>query len=146
MADGKASSPKRKKDQTKFESDKSRDGLMEAMIAACAYVAHADGKLDDKERQRVLNLMRAFPAFGEFSVEDVAAAFARQERAFAIEPRTARKKALDSIEALHMHESEAHLFVSACHHVLEADGVRLLSEYQALHDIGQALEGHAGPT
>ncbi len=143
MADGKASSPKRKKDHAKTESDKNRDGLMEAMIGACAYVAHADGRLDQKERQRVFCLMRALPTFSGYPDEAITAAFARQERAFAVEPRTARKQALDAIEALKVREPEAHLFISACQHVLEADGVRLLSEYQALHDIGQALEGHA---
>ena len=119
---------------------------MEAIIGACAYVAHADGKLHQKERQRVLRLMRTLPALKGVPEETFAVALARQERAFAIEPRLARKRTLDSIEALELEETEAQLFISTCQHVLEADGTHHLSEYQALHDLGRALEGHASTT
>ena len=116
-----------------------RDDLMEAMIAACAIVAHADGRVDVTERRRVSQLMRALPALSGFSSETVAEEFARHERTFAYEPFGARDDALDVIEALRPHVSEVRMLLSACQHVLEADGFHHPREYQALQDVSKAL-------
>lgn len=116
-----------------------REDLMEAMIAACALIAHADGRVDVTERRRVLQLMRALPAFGGFSSERVAEEIARHERAFATEPFRAREEALNAIEALRPHVSEVRMLLSACQHVLEADGFHHPQEYQALQDVSKAL-------
>ncbi len=116
-----------------------RDDLMEAMIAACAIIAHADGSVDITERRRVLQLMRALPAFAGFSSESVAEEFARHERAYEYEPFLAREKALDTIKALKPLVTEVQMLLSACQHVLEADGIYHQQEYQALHDISKAL-------
>ena len=116
-----------------------RDELMEAMIGACAMIACADGSVDVRERRRVLQLMRAFPAFGGFSSEVVAEEFSRHERAFEDEPSLAREKVLDAIEALKPHVSSARMLLSACQQVLEADGIYHPQEYQALSDVSKAL-------
>ena len=116
-----------------------RDEFMEALIGACAMIACADGSVDVRERRRVLRLMRAFPAFGGFSSEVVAEEFARHERAFSYEPYLARKRVLDAVEALKPHVSGARILLSACQHVLEADGVYHPQEYQALSDVSKAL-------
>jgi tellurite resistance protein len=116
-----------------------RYDLMEAMIAACALIAHADGHVDAMERRRVMQLMRALPAFAAFSSEQVADEFTRHEAAFEYEPVLAREKALTAIEALTPHVSEVRMLLAACQHVLEADGICHPSEYQALRDIGKAL-------
>ena len=116
-----------------------QEDLMEAMIAACALVAHADGHVDASERKRVMQLMRALPVFAGFSHEEVVVEFSRHERAFEFEPVLAREKALTTIEALTPHPSEIRMLLSACQHVLEADGISHPSEYQALHDISKVL-------
>lgn len=116
-----------------------REDLMEAMVAACAYVAHADGSVDPMERRRVVQLMRALPAFAGFSTEAVGKEFARHEQAFEEEPSIARDKVLQAITALTPYASEARVLLLACQKVLEADGIHHPKEYQALHDIGKAL-------
>lgn len=116
-----------------------RDDLMEAMVAACAMVAHADGCVDIKERRRVLQLMRALPAFSGFSSETVAEEFARHEHAFQHDPFRAREAALNAIAALRPRVSEVRMLLSACQYVLEADGFYHPQEYQALQEVSKAL-------
>lgn len=113
--------------------------LMEAMVAACALIAYADGRLSPSERQRVIHIMRALPPFEGVSPEVVAMEFARHEQAFTQEPSIARDNVLRTIEGLMPYPWEVRLLLSACQKVLEADGVYHFKEYQALHDIGQAL-------
>ena len=117
-----------------------RDELMEAMVGACALVAYADGSCDVRERRRVLQLMRALPAFRGFSSEVVTEEFVRHERAFEYGPSVAREKVLDTIATLEPHESSVRMLLSACQQVLEADGVYHLQEYQALRDVMSALK------
>ena len=117
-----------------------RDDLMEAMIGACAIVAHADFCVDVTERRRVLQLMRALPAFSGFSSETITEEFARHERAFLHDPVRAREAALNAIAALRPSDSEVRMLLSACQHVLEADGFHHSQEYQALQDISRALQ------
>ena len=116
-----------------------REELMEATIAACALVAHADGSIDPKERRRVLQLMRALPVFEGFSKAVVTSEFARQERAFEYDPSDARNMALASVAVLGATPSIARLILSSCQHVLEADGIRHPAEYKSLHELGDAL-------
>jgi tellurite resistance protein len=116
-----------------------QEDLLEAMIAACALIAFADGSLHASERKRVLQLFRAIPEFDGFSSERVADEFSWYELAFEDNPEMARANALQVVEALKPHVAEARMLLSACQHVLEADGVYHPSEYQALHDIGKAL-------
>lgn len=113
--------------------------LMEAMVAACAIVAAADGQIDGAERQRIFRLMRSISLFDGFSRESVAAEFERHERQLNYEPFSARDKVLDAIETLEASPSEARLLLSACQAVLEADGISHPAEYQALKEIGKAL-------
>ena len=116
-----------------------REDLMEAMIAACAIIADADGHIDDTERRRTMQLMRAIPSFKAFSAAAIAEEFTSQERAFAYEPQLAREKALDAIEALKPHPSQVRMLLAACVEILEADGVRHPKEYEALHAVSKAL-------
>jgi tellurite resistance protein len=117
-----------------------QEQFMEAMIAACAIVAHADGELDGAERRRVFRLMRALPQFETFSGAEVAAEFERQEQAFTYDPHLAKDRALDLIEFLQANPREARQLLDACQHVLEADGVRHPREYAALAEIARVIK------
>jgi tellurite resistance protein len=116
-----------------------REDLMEAMIAACAIIAHADGSVAAAERRRVLQLMRALPEFSGFPSAAVAEEFASHERAFAYDAVAARDKALIALATLRPHIQQTRMLLSACVQVLEADGVHHPQEYAELHAIGKAL-------
>ena len=128
-----------KSDLTRQIATAGRDEFVEALIGACALIACADGNVDVRERRRVLQLMRAFPAFDGFSSEVVAEEFSRHECAFEDDPSRAREQVLDAIEALKPHSSNAQMLLSACQLVLEADGIYHPQEYQALSDVSEAL-------
>lgn len=112
--------------------------LVEALVAACAIVAHADGTVAAEERRRVLRAVQALPAPGMTS-ESVRAAFLRHEIAFAQSPSAARSAALATVRAMQPSTHRVRLVLSACQQVLEADGVGHPAEYEALSDIGKAL-------
>lgn len=116
-----------------------RDRLMEAMVAACALVARADGVIDESERRRIFRMLLTVPVFKGFSKDAIAAELERQERRFSYEPYSAHDRALDVIEALQASPGEARLLLSACHEVLLADGRDHPAEYKALSEIGRAL-------
>ena len=116
-----------------------RDELMEVMRAACALVAHADGRVDASERQRVLRLMRALPVFAAYSSQSVADEFDRHERAFFFEPLIAAEDALDAIKVLKPRASEVRMLILASQEMLEANGVHDPLEYHALQKVCKAL-------
>ena len=116
-----------------------REDLMEAMVAACAIIAFADGKVDWTERRRTFQMMRAIPAFAGFSSSAIADEFARHERAFQAEPERARERAFFAIAVLEPHATHSRMLLSACEQVLEADGIHHPLENQELGAIGKLL-------
>lgn len=114
--------------------------LMRAMVAACAMVARADGKIDLAERKRIFRLMQAAHVFEHFARATVEAEFAACEQRFDYEPYSARETALDLIEALDANAAQARALLAACQQVLEADGVARAAEYRAVSYIGRALK------
>jgi tellurite resistance protein TerB len=116
-----------------------REELMEAMIAGCALIAHADGSVVDSERQRVVRLMRRIPDFYGFPSEAVAHEFDLHERAFTDDPVVARQKALELLERLRPHSAEVRLLLAACMQVLESDGIHHPAEYTELQAVSKVL-------
>lgn len=115
------------------------EDLLEAMIAACAIIAHADGAVGPTERRRIFQLMRALPNFAAFPSDIVAREFARHEHAFSDQPEVGRRNALEVIARLKPHTGETQLLLSACATVLEADGVYHPQEYAELSAIAKIL-------
>jgi tellurite resistance protein len=115
------------------------DDLLEAMIAACAIIAHADGSVGPTERRRIFKLMRALPNFAAFPAETVETEFARHEQAFSDHPELGRRNALEAIASLKPHAGQTQLLLSACATVLEADGVYHPLEYAELNAIAKIL-------
>jgi tellurite resistance protein len=114
--------------------------LLDAMVAACAVIAYADGNADVQERRRLLGLMRRIPMLEGFSRDDLADEFAVHERAFAIDPARARQKALEAIAALRPNADEARALVKSCEEIMRADGIAHPLEHVALRAITRTLE------
>jgi tellurite resistance protein TerB len=116
-----------------------KEALMEAMVAACAAIAFADGKLDIRERRQIFTLMQTNPIFAGFSHADGAGEFARQAQAFEDDFAGAKQEALFTIKALGATRAEARVILDACQQVLEADGVKDREEVDTLAEIYTAL-------
>jgi tellurite resistance protein TerB len=129
------------KDKSEIEgvATAGKEELMEAMVAACAAIAFADGSLDIRERRRIFTLLQTHPSFAGFSHADVSGEFARHDTAFAEDPMRARQEALVAIRSLKAAPVEAKLILDACRQVLEADGVKHPQELATLAEIRAAL-------
>jgi tellurium resistance protein TerD len=114
--------------------------LLDALVAACAVVAYADGQADECERRRLVGMMRRIPLLEGFSRDDLAEEFARHERAFENDPVHARERALAAVAALRPNTTEMRILLRSCDEILLADGVAHPQEYEALSSIGRALE------
>lgn len=113
--------------------------VLDALVAACAIVAYADGKADASERNRLLGLMRRIPLLEGFSRDDLADEFMRHERAFASDPAHARERALATIAALRANANEARALLRSCEEIARADGVAHPLEQAAMRSIIRAL-------
>lgn len=125
---------------TRHEPTFRQEDLMDALVAACAIVAYADGEADEHERRRLLSMMRRIPLLEGFSRDDLAEEFARHARAFELDPVHARERALETVAALKANDTEMRILLKSCDEILRADGVAHPLEYDALSAIGRALE------
>jgi tellurite resistance protein len=116
-----------------------KEAFMEAMIAACAAIAFADGSLDIRERRRIFTLMQTNPIFAGYSHADVAGEFGRHAQAFDEDFASAKQEALFTIKALDATRAEANVILDACRQVLEADGIADWREADTLAQIRAAL-------
>ena len=126
--------------RAKGEPTARQHDLLDALVAACAIVAYADGRADERERHRLLGMMRRIPLLEGFSRDDLAEEFSRHERAFEADPRQARERALATIAALKPNTTEMRTLLNSCDDILRADGIAHPLEYEALSAIGRALE------
>ncbi|MDX2073012.1 MAG: tellurite resistance TerB family protein [Alphaproteobacteria bacterium] len=116
-----------------------QNDMMEALVAACAMVAYADGNADAAERNRLLGLMRRIPLLEGFSRDDLAEEFLRQEQAFAVDPEDARDRALAAIAAARPNAHEARAVLRSCEEIIRADGIAHPLEHAAVRSIIHAL-------
>lgn len=116
-----------------------QEQLLDAIVAACALVAYADGKVTVEERRSMLRAMRAMPALAAFSPAEVAAEFQIYAARFEQQPERARDHALRVIKSIVPRADDVALLLQACQHVMHADGIAHPAEYQAIGDVGRAL-------
>lgn len=114
--------------------------LLEAMVAACAIIAYADGNADEDERRRLLSLMRRIPLLEGFARNDLAYEFALHEQAFELDSESATQTALKTIAALRPNGDEIRALLKSCEEIIQADGVAHPQEHEALRTIIRALE------
>ena len=113
--------------------------LMEATVAACALVAHADGELAPVERAQMLQFMRADALLSMFPRDEVLHTFYVHAAAFATDPKGARDAALRCIEPLAAHPRQARIVLTACLLLADADGQVHPAERQAVRLVREAL-------
>lgn len=97
------------------------EALFEALVSACALVAHADGWITPEERRRVSERLRSLQALSVFSVEDVLQAFEEAVQLLEEDPR-AVQLAEEAVRRARNHPAAAlRIGVAACA-VADADG------------------------
>jgi tellurite resistance protein TerB len=115
--------------------------LMDATVAACAIIAHADGDVSPAERRRVITLMQADRLLSLFARDEVRAAFDAYESAFAENPGLAMEQALMAIMPAARRREEARVVLQACLLITAADGRIDRRELDAIGLVREAL-GH----
>jgi len=95
---------------------------LDALIAACALVAHADGWVTLEERGRMLERMRCLPVLTVFGVYDALEAFEALEQRFEEDPEAARVEAELVIRRLRGRDDAARRLVNSACAVAVADG------------------------
>lgn len=95
---------------------------LDALIAACALVAHADGWVTAEERGRMLERMRGLAALAVFGVEDALEAFEALDQRFEQNPEAARLEAETAVRRLRGRDEAARIVVISACAVAVADG------------------------
>jgi len=133
---------RRKADGRELQAEASRAGaedFFQALVAAVAIIAHADGRLDLAERRRLVEAFLASPAMAGFSVAELAEELAHHARVYGYAPELAEKQALASLRISAISVADRHSIRNACHKVITADGLVHPVELAALHRVELAL-------
>ena len=95
---------------------------MDALIAACALVAQADGWVTSEERQRMIERMRRSPAVAVFGVQEVLLGFETLNERFDRDLDDGVAAAETAVQRLAGRAGPARLLVETACAVAEADG------------------------
>ncbi|MFC4442480.1 tellurite resistance TerB family protein [Caulobacter henricii] len=115
---------------------------LDALVAACALVAQADGWVTPDERGRMLDRMRGLPALALFGIDDALEAFEALDQRFEQDPETARFEAEMAIRRLRGRDDVARLVVNSACAVAAADGGLDAEERDVLLRICDLLALH----
>jgi len=113
--------------------------LMEALVAAGAIIAHADGEAAATERRRILSIARKDPRLAGFSYEQLAEEFSFHEANYLMDPELANEMAIEKIEQVRSRRRAARMIVDACRQIIPADGVAHPAEFRALSKVKRIL-------
>jgi len=95
---------------------------LDALVAACALVAQADGWVTPDERGRMLERMRGLAALAAFGIDDALEVFEALDRRFEEDPEVARFEAEMAIRRLRGRDDVARVIVNSACAVATADG------------------------
>ena len=120
--------------------------LMEATIAACAIIAHADGNVAMVERVRMIHMMHTDPLLAMFPRETVLQEFEIHTRAYEADYGKALQEATRLIMKIAGREKYSKIVLNACLLITAADGRVDPRELDAISLVRDALtpEPHPG--
>ena len=116
---------------------------LDAVVAACALIAHADGEVSTEERGRMLDRIRGQTGLISFGVDDVLEAFEALDARFETRPEEARAEAEMMIRQLKgraeaVEVAAAAVAVSIADGGLEAEERRIILDICAWLDVAPA--------
>ena len=113
--------------------------MMEALVAAYALMAHADGEVAAAERRRIFAILRENPSMAIFSHENLADEIAAHEANFRYDPEVAQQIARARLAPIAGNRRASARVVAACRELIPADGIAHPSEYRTLNEIKTML-------
>ncbi|MCC7219806.1 MAG: tellurite resistance TerB family protein [Candidatus Contendobacter sp.] len=97
-------------------------GFLEAVVAGCVRVAHADGVVRPEEKQKMMGFLRNSEVLSVFSTEEVITIFDKYSRQFEFDYQIGQASALQAVVKVKNNEAEAKLMVRVCCAIGAADG------------------------
>lgn len=113
--------------------------ILESVMAACALIAYADGRVTPEERLRMLSVIPRFTALRYFSDSELSGAFEAATGWFEAAPADGKVRALEAIGRVRRHQGCRVPLLRACHAIATADRRFDRREREALADICGAL-------
>ncbi|MGB4946036.1 MAG: tellurite resistance TerB family protein [Candidatus Competibacter denitrificans] len=96
--------------------------FLEAVVAGCALVAHADGVVKPEEKQKMMGFLRNSEVLSVFDVQEVIAIFDKYSKQFEFDHQIGQASALQVVSKLKGKDAEARLMVRVCCAIGAADG------------------------
>ena len=96
--------------------------FLEAVVAGCVLVAHADGIVRPEEKQKMMGFLRNSDVLSVFAVEEVIGIFDKYSKQFEFDHQIGQASALQVVAKLKGKEAEARLMVRVCCAIGAADG------------------------
>ena len=97
-------------------------GFLEAVVAGCALVAHADGVVKPEEKQKMMGFLRNSEVLSVFGADEIIAIFDKYAKQFEFDAQIGQASALQAVAKVKDKEAEARLMVRVCCAVGAADG------------------------
>lgn len=121
-------------------SEPDAEVILEGVMAACAFIAYADGKVTRDERQRMLSVVPRFTALRFLSESELVDAFETAAGWFEAAHTDGRRRAIEAISRVRHHQSCRVPLLRACHAIATADCAFDRREREALVSICDALD------
>ncbi|MCP5158923.1 MAG: tellurite resistance TerB family protein [Gammaproteobacteria bacterium] len=96
--------------------------FLEAVVAGCALVAHADGVVRAEEKQKMMGFLRNSEVLSAFSTEEVITIFDKYAKQFEFDYQIGQASALQAVAKVKDKSDEARLMVRVCCAIASADG------------------------
>jgi tellurite resistance protein TerB len=96
--------------------------LMEGIVAGCALVAYADGRVTDDEHDRMVSLIRRFEPIAAFGVREVVETFEAATSRFTADPTDGEAAALKAVAKVKGAGKYPVLLIKTCCSIADADG------------------------
>lgn len=96
--------------------------FLEAVVAGCVLVAHADGVVKPEEKQKMMGFLRNSDVLSVFDAQEIIAIFDKYSKQFEFDYQIGQASALQVVSKLKGKEAEARLMVRVCCAIGAADG------------------------
>jgi tellurite resistance protein TerB len=96
--------------------------FLEATVAGCVIVAHADGIVKPEEKQKMMGFLRNSEVLSVYSTEEVISLFDKYAKQFEFDYQIGQASALQVVAKLKSKPDEARLMVRVCCAIGAADG------------------------